>query len=175
MVVQELESRPDGRSRPASSFCAIMNRPHVGKIARLSAFIREEIDHRLDTGQLHTEVLTWLNSLPEVTERRQTDGHGPITSRNLSLWRRSRGYVVTRTGKIARLPEYIREEVNRQLHDKRLGAQIVAWLNKQPDVLHVLEQHFHGEPITENNLSEWRRGGYRDWYYARKFREFIKQ
>src|SRR5690348_7591058 len=112
-----------------------MKRKPVGKIGRLPAFVRDEIDRRLDGGQLHIGVLTWLNSLPEVTNQVQAGDHGLITSRNLSLWRRSRGYGARRTGKIARLPGYIREEVNRQLLDRKLGPEIVAWLNKEPDVL----------------------------------------
>ncbi len=57
-----------------------------------------------------------------------------------------------RQGKIARLPAANRETVNKQLYDGLSGAAIIGQLNMA------------GYPgITEQNLSEWRKGGYQDW------------
>ncbi len=70
---------------------------------------------------------------------------------------------VTRTGKIARLPRAVREEINRRLADGEQGKRLVAWLNALPDARAVLAAEFGGRPIREQNLSEWKRGGYRDW------------
>jgi len=68
-----------------------------------------------------------------------------------------------RKGKIGRLPVVIRNEINRRLFENEGGAKILTWLNAQPDVLRVLDESFGEEPVTPQNLSEWRKGGYRDW------------
>ena len=70
---------------------------------------------------------------------------------------------MARTGKIARLPKNIREELNQRLDDGRLGAELVEWLNSLQEVQAVLAKNFEGRAIREGNLSEWRKGGYRDW------------
>ncbi len=70
---------------------------------------------------------------------------------------------MTRIGKIARLPHELREELNRRLQDGEPGAELVGWLNELPEVQSVLAEHFAGRPITEQNLSEWKQGGYGDW------------
>lgn len=69
----------------------------------------------------------------------------------------------TRTGKIARCPPQIRDEVNRRLFEGQLARTILAWLNAQEDVLRILDEHFGEEPVSPQNLSEWRAGGYQDW------------
>jgi hypothetical protein len=68
-----------------------------------------------------------------------------------------------RTGKIARLPLEIREELNERLLDGEEGRPLADWLNGLPKVQEVMEEHFQGNPITEQNLSEWRKGGHQDW------------
>jgi len=69
----------------------------------------------------------------------------------------------TRKGKIATLPAKIRDEINRRLHEGEGARQILPWLNADKDVLRVLDERWGEEPVTPQNLSEWRRGGYRDW------------
>ena len=69
----------------------------------------------------------------------------------------------TRTGKIAHLPAEIREEVNRRLYDGQFQSVILAWLNSLPIVKEILAAHFHGVPISPQNLSEWKAGGHQDW------------
>src|SRR5476651_2117460 len=69
----------------------------------------------------------------------------------------------TRTGKIARLPRPIRQELNRRLDEGEPGKKIVAWLNSLPEVQSVVAAEFNAKPIREQNLSEWKQGGYRDW------------
>jgi hypothetical protein len=76
----------------------------------------------------------------------------------------------TRTGKIARLPEPIREQLNQQLLNGVLGKNTVPWLNQLPEVKAVLAEHFGGRPINEHNISEWRHGGYHDWLRHRETR-----
>jgi hypothetical protein len=68
-----------------------------------------------------------------------------------------------RTGKIATLPAKIREEINRRLHDGQQARQILPWLNADKDVLRVLDEKWHEQPVSSSNLSEWRLGGYQDW------------
>lgn len=74
----------------------------------------------------------------------------------------------TRNGKIARLPVEIRDEVNRRLLDGEPASKILPWLNGLEAVLRVLDEHFNEEPVTPQNLSEWRAGGYADWLRRRE-------
>lgn len=66
-------------------------------------------------------------------------------------------------GKIGGLPFSIRKEVNLRLRDGQTGAQLLPWLNAQEKVQQILADRFAGAPITDQNLSEWRNGGYRKW------------
>lgn len=68
-----------------------------------------------------------------------------------------------RNGKIARLPKVIREQLNQRLADGEAGEMLLEWLHAQPEVLEVLMRDFEGRPILKQNLSDWRRGGFRDW------------
>src|SRR6266567_99526 len=69
----------------------------------------------------------------------------------------------TRTGKIARLPRAIRHQLNQRLADGQPGNQLVHWLNHLPQVRQCLAEQFAGRPISEQNLSEWKAGGYLEW------------
>lgn len=75
---------------------------------------------------------------------------------------------MTRTGKIARCPPHIREEVNRRLFEGQPARKILAWLNAQPEVLQVLDEYFREQPVDDGNLSEWRGGGYAEWLEKRE-------
>jgi len=75
----------------------------------------------------------------------------------------------TRNGKIARLSLEIRERLNHRLSDGEPGNRLVEWLNSVPDVMQVMAEQFEGRPITENNLSEWRAGGYEEWTTLHSF------
>jgi len=70
---------------------------------------------------------------------------------------------MTRTGKIARLPRHIRHKLNTRLDNGEQGADLVEWLNHLPEVHNVLAAHFEARPISAQNLSEWKEGGFRDW------------
>src|SRR6266568_3622712 len=69
----------------------------------------------------------------------------------------------TRTGKIARLPHSIREQLNLRLQNNERGKSILKWLNGLPEVQAVLKEHFKGKPIGLQNLTEWKQGGFNDW------------
>lgn len=66
-------------------------------------------------------------------------------------------------GKIGRLPIAIRNELNRRLLDGEQAPEVLPWLNADSRVLVILDKHFHEQPISPQNLSEWRLGGYQDW------------
>lgn len=70
---------------------------------------------------------------------------------------------MTRNGKIARLPRHLRGQLNTRLQDGEPGRKLVDWLNGLEPVQAILTEEFGGRPISEQNLSEWKQGGYRDW------------
>lgn len=70
---------------------------------------------------------------------------------------------MARTGKIARLPLAIREELNERLRDNESGAEILGWVNALPITQEILAKKFQGVPISDANLSEWRSGGFAEW------------
>ena len=55
---------------------------------------------------------------------------------------------MSRRGKIARLPEEIREELNRRLADGEPGSSLARWLNGLPAVREMLERYFGGRDIN---------------------------
>jgi len=80
---------------------------------------------------------------------------------------------MTRTGKIARLPLAIREQLNARLLEGELGCDLVDWLNSLPEVRAILAAEFGGSPINEPNLSAWKDGGYEDWLARQDSRAWI--
>jgi hypothetical protein len=70
---------------------------------------------------------------------------------------------MSRNGKIARLPHNIREDLNLRLENNEEGQPLLDWLNALPQTREVLDKSFNGVPISKQNLSEWRQGGYREW------------
>ena len=81
---------------------------------------------------------------------------------------------MTRNGKIARLPSAVREELNIRLHDGEMGKELVAWLNSVPEIQATLQKFFNGHAITEQNLSEWRTGGFEEWQRQQASAEFCR-
>lgn len=72
---------------------------------------------------------------------------------------------MARTGKIARLPLAIRDELNQRLRDNETGSQILEWVNGLDVVNEILAKAFKGEAISDANLSIWRSagGGFEEW------------
>lgn len=68
-----------------------------------------------------------------------------------------------RVGKIARLPEAVREELNHRLLAGEPGPKILDWLGGQPAVAAILAEQFQNKAINAENLSAWRLGGFADW------------
>lgn len=67
--------------------------PKYGKIARLPRNIRDELNRRLDNGEMGARLVEWLNGLPEVKRVLETDFAGrEITQQNLTKWK-TYGYL----------------------------------------------------------------------------------
>ena len=81
---------------------------------------------------------------------------------------------MTRIGKIARLPQSVRTELNRWLQDGEPGKTLVVWLKGRKVVSEVLAEQFAGRAVTEQNLSEWKSGGYQDWLRHEEARAFVE-
>jgi len=82
--------------------------------------------------------------------------------------------MATRSGKIARLPHVLREEVNVRLMDGQTSRVILPWLNKQPAAVAVWERDFEGVPASAQNLSEWKLGGWKEWRERKERVENLK-
>jgi hypothetical protein len=82
---------------------------------------------------------------------------------------------LTRNGKIARLPDDVRDELNRRLLNGVRGNKLVVWLNALPEVQAVMAEEFGGSAIRPQNLSEWKQGGYADWLRQQEALKMLKQ
>ena len=82
---------------------------------------------------------------------------------------------ITRNGKIARLPRAVRQELNGRLAEGEQGKRLVAWLNELPEVQAIVTAEFGGKPVREQNLSEWKQGGYRDWLAQQEAKEVAER
>lgn len=82
---------------------------------------------------------------------------------------------MTRNGKIARLPKAIRDRLNQQILDGVPGKDLVRWLNGMNEVVDILVQQFNTDRITEQNLSEWKQGGYQDWLKHQERRDWVRR
>jgi len=74
----------------------------------------------------------------------------------------------TRNGKIAHLPNDLREQLNLRLLEGEIARDLAAWLNALPQVQSILAAQFNGSPISEVNLTHWRQGGYLQWITERE-------
>ena len=81
---------------------------------------------------------------------------------------------MNRTSKITRLPDPLREELNQRLRNGEPGNNLLLWLNKLPEVIALVEEHYGGNLISPQNLSDWNQGGYREWLTRQEMRESSK-
>ena len=72
-----------------------------------------------------------------------------------------------RNGKIARLPRDIRDQLNQRLEQSEESPQLLAWLNALPETQKIVQNDFAGVPISPQNLSQWRQGGFQEWLARR--------
>ncbi|MEO6034512.1 MAG: hypothetical protein ABIQ35_04580 [Verrucomicrobiota bacterium] len=80
---------------------------------------------------------------------------------------------MSRNGKIARLPKHIHDMVGEKLSNGEQCKQLVEWLNGVNCVQEVLKEQFQGRPVSEQNHSEWKQGGYQDWQRDQETKQFI--
>jgi hypothetical protein len=71
-------------------------------------------------------------------------------------------------GKIGRLPKAVQNQMNRRLENGEKGRPLFAWLNSLPEVQAVVAAEFAGKPIREQNLSDWRKHGYKSWLWRQE-------
>jgi hypothetical protein len=76
-----------------------------------------------------------------------------------------------RNGKIARLPRALRDRINLALYNRCTAKDLCRALNQMPEVQAVMAQYFNGKPLRQQNISEWKQGGYRDWLHHRQLLE----
>src|ERR1017187_4094561 len=81
---------------------------------------------------------------------------------------------LTHNGKIGRLPKAVQEQLNHRLENGEKGRGLAAWLNALPEVQAVLAAEFDGKAIREQNLSEWRKGGYKNWLWRQEALEMAR-
>ncbi len=69
-----------------------MTTTRISKISRLPHPIREQLNHRLQNGEMGRTLVKWLNEQPETkTVMTELFNGNSITHQNLSDWRRT-GY-----------------------------------------------------------------------------------
>jgi hypothetical protein len=68
-----------------------------------------------------------------------------------------------RRGKVARLPKLLRDQINQMLRDGHSYHHILEKLKTIPDAATI--------PISKQNLSRWKFGGYLDWLAQQEWRE----
>jgi hypothetical protein len=76
--------------------------------------------------------------------------------------------LAQRRGKIARLPRVIRDQLNARLDDGQEADDILPWLNALPEVTEIIATRFNGVPVSPQNLSAWRQGGFQEWLLHRQ-------
>src|ERR1022692_1754985 len=78
-----------------------------------------------------------------------------------------------RHGKIASLPPPVQEEVNLRLLAGEELRNIVQWLNGHEEVRAMLAEKFEGQPVSIQNLSDWKGHGHREWLAWRESLEAV--
>jgi hypothetical protein len=79
------------------------------------------------------------------------------------------------SSKISRLPRPIRERLNQRLDDTESSRTLLKWLNSLPEVQAVLKAEFEGQPVSKQNLSDWKKRGFRAWQIRRDAVEFATE
>ena len=80
-------------------------------------------------------------------------------------------------GKIGSMPANIRAEVNQRIHAGDRANDIIAWLHEQPEVLDILDRHYGEEPVSSQNISNWKNSeeGYLQFLHRKDRVANIKQ
>ena len=81
----------------------------------------------------------------------------------------------THNGKIGRLPSELREQLNQRLFNGETSVTLLPWLNALPAVQTLLAERFAGEPVNDQNLTNWRTGGYEQWQKLQERRAILRE
>ena len=76
-------------------------------------------------------------------------------------------------GKISRLPRVIRDQLNQRLANAEPADGVLLWLNGLPETQALLRDAFDSQPISEQNLSDYRKRGFRQWQMRQTALEFL--
>jgi hypothetical protein len=82
---------------------------------------------------------------------------------------------LTRLGKTAPLPREIRDQLNRRLQNGEPDQDLVVWLNTLPEAQKAQSPKSGENPISEQDLAEWKESGYRDWLAQQVALEQVRQ
>ncbi len=74
---------------------------------------------------------------------------------------------MSRTGRIARLPDQVREQLYERLADGQASTSILAWLNDTPQARSFPTEHLGVQPIDANDLNDWCQTAHQDWLQRR--------
>jgi hypothetical protein len=102
-----------------------------GKIARLPVPIRDQVNHRLESGENGRDIIAWLNSSKDVAAVLSSEFNGaPINDENLSHWRQGgfRDWQMQQSA-LAEARRIISEggELD-QIGEKTLADKLAVWL-----------------------------------------------
>ena len=75
-------------------------------------------------------------------------------------------------GKLSRLPTPLRDQLNLRLANGEPDKTLLPWVNSLPELHAIINDQFHGEPVSEQNLSEYRRHSFRKWQMRQAALEF---
>jgi Protein of unknown function (DUF3486) len=163
-VVKEDAGRPHGQGPPAAASRLRDNIPQNVKEPRVRPRSREK-----------NNIYLWERNyfLAFMPERRHSGRMKTITEQ--APQQEIAGSTGrARTGKIAKLPTAIREELNSRLAEGEATEAVLEWINGLPEVRAHLEAHHQGCPITADNLSRWRQGGYAGWAESVKMQDSLE-
>jgi hypothetical protein len=127
----------------------------IGKIARLPAGVREELNQRLRNGQLGTHILPWVNGLPEAQAVVAEFFQGQeINAQNLSDWRAG-GYKEweeqqDKTHRIRELAQFAAKLTQANGGSIAEGAAAIA----SGKLLELLEPAADGAPMDKDTLGD---------------------
>ena len=66
-------------------------------------------------------------------------------------------------GKLSRLPLHLRDQLNLRLANGETDKTLLPWVNSLPELKAIIKDYFDGEPVSEQNLSDYRRHSFRKW------------
>jgi hypothetical protein len=75
-------------------------------------------------------------------------------------------------GKIASLPQNLRDQLNRRLDNGEPPHLLARWLNSLPEVQSLLASDFDSQPVSRQNMHQWSRHGFRAWKMRQQALEF---